>query len=127
MFLVSSTLTGAVAPTEYYEVTVGEDLLQGQTLKISGGKLTKSSGTDKPEFICQGNKAINGKIPVIRITDNIEFETISEVNVADTAVGTKVTVNVQGIGVTATTDGGVFKISRGSTDLQKNTVRGYFI
>ncbi|MEA4816197.1 MAG: hypothetical protein VB120_04990 [Lachnospiraceae bacterium] len=126
MFLIYSSLNGAVAPTEYYSPTSGETISVGEALKMTSGALTKASGTDKPIFVCVGAARGDGFIPVSRVTEDIEFETLSSATVATSLVGSKVTMGTDGLGVTATTTNGVFQISYTDGATTNSKVRGYF-
>ena len=59
--------------------TAAEAYAHGETVKFSSGKLTKASGTDKPEFIYVGKaitSAITGQIiNVVPVLPEYEWET----------------------------------------------------
>lgn len=125
MFTISRRLTGSVPPIEYYDGS--EVCVLGEALKLTGGKLAKAGATDKVSFICAGPaREHDKKIPVIRVTPNIEFKTTSTATVADTLIGTAVTLHTDGLQVTATTESGVFTISGTDGKDTNSNVCGFF-
>lgn len=94
--------------------TVSEAYAHGETVKFSSGKLTKASGTDKPEFIYVGKNitsAITGQvINVVPVLPEYEWETTFSADASAKAAGAKVTVSSDGTQVTATTASGVFEL-----------------
>ena len=96
----------------FYEAAA-EEISIGEALVLTSGKLTKCSGTVKPQFIAIGQvsaTAANRKIAVCRVAPNQVYEV--PVNAAPTAlnVGDKVTVGADGLQVTATTTSGVVTV-----------------
>ena len=85
----------------------------GEALKLASGKVTKCSGTTKPELICVGPANGAGEVPCVAVQDYMEFETTLAVAPADSAaigVGDKVTIHTDGMQVTATKTSGVAQI-----------------
>ena len=125
MFTIASRAIGAVEPFCY--LPGGEGLVPGAAAALSGGKLTAASGTVRPTHILIGPAGADGLYPVIPVLPTTVFETRANATVADTLVGSAVTLNSAGDGVTATTEGGVFRIL--ATDSQEGggAVRGCFI
>lgn len=94
-----------------HEVTAGLAINEGQALALSGGKLVVANG--KPEFIAMGDKAAtdeNRQLAVCRVDAHQIYEV--PVSAAPTSLkpGDKVTVNTNGLEVTATTTNGVVTI-----------------
>lgn len=94
--------------------TATEAYVHGETVKFSSGKLTKASGTDKPEFIYVGKNitsAITGQIiNVVPVLPEYEWETTLSASGTSLVPGNKVTVSSDGTQATATTASGVFEL-----------------
>ena len=98
---------------EYLEVTASETIVLGEALKLSSGKLTKCSGTTKPEFIAMQavTSAPSGtRIPVIRVSDDTVYETTLQAEYSAIAKGLKQTIHTDGLQITTTTTSGVAEI-----------------
>lgn len=106
MFKVYKTDDGRNAPIEYLPCSAITPKL-GMALTMSGGKLVTASGTTMPTYICMREEAAvvtaGTIIPVIRVSKDIIFETVSTASFASVALGSKVTVDSTGMKVTATT------------------------
>ncbi len=91
--------------------TLNESFVVGETLKLASGKATKASGTNVPEYICVEKKtAVTGdNVSCYLIEKNQEYETVQSAD-GTLVVGTKVTINSDGTGVTATTTSGVAEV-----------------
>jgi hypothetical protein len=94
----------------FHEVTAGEAVSIGEALVLTAGKLTKCGATTKPEFIAMGDKAAaaeDRKLAVCRCEPAQIYAV--PVTAAPTALkpGDKVTINTDGLQVTATTANGV--------------------
>jgi hypothetical protein len=128
MFVVSSRLRVDVEPFEEYLVTNLEAITRGEALVLTSGRLTKCGATATPQFIAvQDVAAGTDKVAkVYRVTEDTELETTSSATVADTLVGSKVTLNADGLRVTATTTSGVFEVSYTDGATTNSKVRGYF-
>jgi hypothetical protein len=128
MFVVSSRLRVDVEPFEEYLVTDSEALTRGEALVLTSGRLTKCGATATPQFIAVQDVAagIDKVAKVYRVTEDTELETTSSATVADTLVGSKVTLNADGLRVTATTTSGVFEVSYTDGATTNSKVRGYF-
>lgn len=102
-----------VPPPEFYEVTTEEEVKIGEALVLSAGKLTKCSGTTMPTHIAMsalGASATKRDIPVARIESNQVYDVaVSAVPIA-LVPGNKVTIDTDGMRVTATTTDGVATI-----------------
>ena len=101
----------SVPEPEYYDVGTSAAISEGETLALSNGALVKN--TSAPEFISCGNASAGAKcVPVYRITKEMVFGVpLRDVDkLGDLKVGHKVTVNVDGLGVTTTTTSGIATI-----------------
>ena len=126
MFKLHTVGSAKTAPMEYIVGTANEAISLGEALILSSGKLTKASGTNAPEFIAVGS-GTGVVIPVIRIMEDMEFETVFSADASSVAEGSKVTIGSTGLDVTATTTDGVFTISKKlGTGTSGTGVRGYF-
>jgi len=129
-FKQSSSLAGSSDPFEYYLLTDNEAATAGEALVQTSGRLTKCGATATPEFISLSDRVAEATsvtpLPVIRVKDDREFETLSTATVAVTLVGAKVTLATNGTQVTGTTSSGVFEVSHTDGATTNSTVRGYF-
>jgi hypothetical protein len=113
MFRNIKNADGAVAPFEYLPCSAITPK-NGMAMTMTGGKLAIASGTTKPSYICVAERdaAVTAGeiIPVIRVDDQIIFET--QLSAAGTAlnIGDKVTIAADGLRVTATKTDGVAEI-----------------
>lgn len=105
-----------VPETESLPTTASEVYVEGEALVLSGGKLTKASGTTKPTHISLANYTAPASgqkdLPCFRIAKNMVFEvpvTFSSEAKA-IVVGSKLTVAEDGLGVTDVTTGGVVTV-----------------
>ena len=112
-FLIHSVDDGHVPAWEYLpcdDITVAV----GQGLVFSSGHLVVSAtGTVAPGFISMVNATVatdGDKIPVVRVTKDIVWETTCDADNSSMAVGSKVTVKSDGKQVTATTTNGVAEV-----------------
>ena len=102
-----------VPEPEYLPTKPSESYVEGETLILSNGTLTKASGTTKPTHIAMKTYAAPTAncqaLPCFRITENMIFS--APVTFSTTAnavvVGAKLTVYSDGLGVTDVTTGGV--------------------
>lgn len=99
---------------EYHETTANEAITLGEALVLSSGKLTKCGATAKPEFIAMGScpavSGVNHTIPVVRVSDEIIYETTLSVASASIAKGALYTLASNGAQITATTTNGVAEV-----------------
>ena len=121
MFRIAKRSINSVEPFIHnLSATTGEAYELGEALKLAEGKLTKASGADKPGYICMG--PVNGEIvPVIAVMPTTYFEVEASATVAETLIGSKVTLGTDGLTVTAP-DGGNFVID----ETEGTTVVGHF-
>ncbi len=113
-FMLNKMEVGLTPPIEYRAVTANEDVVLGEALALSAGKLTKCGATARPEYVAVGPKDDAGIAPVVRVQDYMEFETTLSAAPAEgvtLAEGTKVTLAADGLQVTATTTSGVAVIT----------------
>ena len=82
----------------------------GMALKLSGGKAALAAGTDAPSYICVQEGSGLDQVAAIRVQRSSTYKT--ELTAAGTTLkpGDKVTISGDGMGVTATTTGGVAEI-----------------
>ena len=111
-FMLSRMDVGHTPPIKYLPVTSGEDVVLGEALVLSSGKLTKCGATAKPAFIAVGPKNTAGEAPVIAVQDYMTFETTLQAAGSGLTIGSKVTLHTDGLQVTATTASGVATIVR---------------
>lgn len=111
MFKLHNMRSMAEAPFEIYTITDKEEVVLGEALVLSSGKLTKCGATVTPEFIAmKAGTAV--EIPVIRVDEKMVFETTFSADASSVAEGSKVTIASDGLRVTATTTNGVFAITK---------------
>lgn len=105
-----------VPEPEYFDANVNTEIQVGQALVLTGGVLTPiSSGTTRPEFISLGylppkKEEEKREIPVCRVNDEQVYEVPVSEEPDGLTVGDKVTLDADGLGVTATTTNGVATI-----------------
>lgn len=113
MFRVFKTDDGRNCPIEY--LPAGAIALKlGMALTVSAGKLAIASGTTRPSYISMtetpGAVAAGTVVPVIRVSEDIIYETENSASFAAVNVGAKVTLDSTGTKVTATTTDGVAEV-----------------
>lgn len=107
----------------YYEVKAGEEVHEGEALVLTAGKLTICGATTKPEFIAIGDKAATAedrKLAVARCAANQIYAVPVTAAPTSLKVGDKVTLDSEGLKVTATTTSGVITVE----DLNGATAAG---
>lgn len=110
-FLLQSMDVGQTPPIEYRQATADEDVVLGEALvTASTGLLTKCGATAKPEFMAVGPQDEQDIVPVVRVQDYQVWRT--KLSAAGTSLkpGNKVTLETDGLRVTATTTSGVAAI-----------------
>ena len=91
----------------------GLTLHVGTALVLTAGKLTKATGTTKPEFICMQEVAstvADQLIHVERVREETVYETELSVASSAIAVGGKYTIATDGEKITSTTTDGVAEV-----------------
>jgi hypothetical protein len=110
--------------------TASEAFAVGEGLVITAGKATKVGATAKPTYICMGTSATTdtADIPAVRVNADMELGALLSASGAALAIGDKVTIDADGIRVTATTASGVFEITGFETSAKASgdTVYGRF-
>ena len=93
-------------------VTAGEAYAMGEALVIKNGAATKCDATSKPTHICCRDQEANAAehITIYPITGTMHFATKVTAAPTSLAIGSKVTLAADGLGVTATTASGVCEI-----------------
>ena len=103
-----------VPEPEYFDAKANTEIQVGQALVLTGGVLTPiSSGTTRPEFISLGYISASKEkreIPVARVNDEQVYEVPVSEEPDGLTVGDKVTLDADGLSVTAKTDSGVATI-----------------
>ena len=92
----------------------GETYVFGEALVLTGGQLTKAGPTVKPTHICGVNYVAPASdpdaIPCVEVEPNMVFETTVSAAPTSLKVGSVVTLNADGLSVTATATDGVATI-----------------
>lgn len=123
------SLTGAVDPFEFRQMTNNEGATLGEALVETNGKLTKCGADKTPEYIAEatvGAATPGAFVPVSRVREDVEYETTATATVAATVIGSKVTLHTDGLQVTATTTNGVFYVTGTDGVTGGGVVRGMF-
>ncbi len=110
-FLMQSMDVGQTPPIEYRQAAAEEAVVLGEALVTNAsGLLTKCGATAKPEFMAVGPQDEQDVVPVVRVQDYQVWRT--QLSAAGTSLkaGSKVTLDADGLRVTATTDSGVAAI-----------------
>lgn len=84
----------------------------GEALYFSSGKLTKASGTTKPEYFCMQNKVLSADDVLVcsAVRPDILYQTTNSAALTSIVPGNKLTINTDGMQVTATTTNGVAEV-----------------
>lgn len=107
-FLLQNMDVGQTPPIEYRQVTAEEAVVLGEALvTASTGLLTKCGATAKPEFMAVGPQDEKDVVPVVRVQDYQVWETQLSAAGTSLKLGNKVTLETDGLRVTATTTSGV--------------------
>ena len=102
-----------------------EEIVLGELLKLSAGKLVKSGATEMPQYVAEsGNR--DGFVTVKRIYEDEIYETVLAADGASLKIGDKVTIHTDGLKATATTTSGVFEIVEIVDPAVGGAVRGLF-
>ncbi len=116
MFDLRKILNGRmnVPEPEQLPVTDGESYFEGEALVLANGKLTKCGATSKPTHLAAKTYTAPASggvpLPCFMIDKAMRFEVPITVSSAVPVVGSKVTLDTDGLGVTDTTSGGVATI-----------------
>lgn len=102
----------STVPLTSIPAKMGEIYRLGQLLCVVGGEAVKCGASAKPMY-CSNETKTAGEDDLIscyRIPNTMEFETELSQEGAALHIGDKVTLSADGLGVTATTAGGVAEI-----------------
>ena len=129
MFSPHTSDTGAVAPFEYMSAAAGT-YQAGQLLTVTGGKLAAISAASKttPQYLCMSNITVTGdeQVAVIRIKDDVIYETQLSAGAAAAVVGSKLEISAGGLLVDAAAEG-TFEVAYLAGTAAGETVRGRFV
>lgn len=91
--------------------TSSEAFVVGEALKLSGGKVTKAAGTNVPKYISAEAKTAKADdtLTCFLIENNQLYETVLSTD-GSLTVGTKYTIDADGLKVTATATTGVVEV-----------------
>ena len=120
-FLRSKMDVGLTPPIEYLPGAASEAIVLGEALCVTSGKLTKCGATTAPAYISVG-PVKDGVVPVIKVQKYMTFEVPLSAAGASLVIGQKVTLNTDGLQVTATTTDGVAEIVAFNGKAQGDTV-----
>lgn len=110
-FFLQSMDVGQTPPMEYRQAKAEEDVVLGEALVTdSTGLLTKCGATAPPEYIAAGPQDEHDCVPVIRVQDYQVWRTQLSALGTSLKRGNKVTLETDGLRVTATTTSGVATI-----------------
>lgn len=102
-----------VPEPEFLEAKTGEEIALGEALVLTGGVLTKCGATTAPAYIAMGIKTAsdeNRTVAVSRVEHNQVWEVPVTAAPTSLKVGSKVTLDTDGLQVTATTTDGVVTV-----------------
>lgn len=125
MFKIAYRRVADVSPFVYVPGASG--LTLGMAANLTSGALAKCGASVKPTHIVMGPQREDGNYPAIEVNDNIVFETTSTATVAQTVVGSAVTLATDALTVTATATNGVFKVLKTDGATTNSTVQGVFV
>lgn len=130
MFIIANRLGADTTAQEFFLMTDAEAVTLGEALVQTNGRLTKCGAAVTPEFIALTTRAAEATsvtpTPVMRITEEMNFETNANATVASSLIGSKVTLHTDGLLVTATTTSGVFEVTATDGATGGGKVRGMF-
>lgn len=113
-FKMINDLDGFTQCPEYLLLTDNEAATIGEAFVVTSGRLTKCGATATPEFIALKTQAAEASsvtaLPVLRVTEEMQFSVKSMATVAASLVGNKVTLHTDGLLITGTTSSGVATI-----------------
>jgi len=129
-FLIHSVEHGRVPAWEYLPCSAITPKV-GMAMTQTSGNLAVATGTTKPTYICmcERSAAVTAGeiIPVIRVNEDIIFETTFSASASSIKLGDKVTLHASsGLQVTATTSSGVAEVVGMDGTASGDTVRVRF-
>ena len=112
-FKIHSTDDGRVPGLEYLPCAAMTPKV-GMALIQTDGVLTTAAGTDVPTYICMCERETPVEagtiIPVVRVGKDMVFETSFSAAASSIKLGSKVTLDADGLQVTATTTDGAAEV-----------------
>jgi hypothetical protein len=112
MFKIANMRSMKERPMERYITNDNEAIALGEALVLTSGALTKCAADATPEFIAMEATADEAIISVVRVTEDMVFETTFAADASAEEEGEKVTIHTDGLQVTATNTNGVFTITK---------------
>lgn len=112
MFKIANMRSMKERPMERYITTDNEAIALGEALVLDSGALKKCGVTAVPEYIAMEATSDEAIISVVRVTEDMVFETTFAADATNVVEGTKVTLHTDGLQVTATDTSGVFYITK---------------
>lgn len=129
MFAIHSSDKVAVLPSEYLPAAAGT-YEPGQILNTASGKLAAiaSASTAKPQYLCVGHvvAAAGDLVPVVRVSDDVIFETTLSAAAASAGVGSMLEVSAGGKAVDGAS-AGKFEVVYLDGTTVGSMVRGRFV
>lgn len=129
MFYPHTHDSGALQPWDYLPVRSVE-VQTGMVLLNANGRYVplSAASTEKPEYICMATrKAEEGElVPVLRVRDDMIYETRLTAEAAGAGVGTKLQVSKGGLGVDGGAEGS-FEVTYIEGTAAGSVVRGRFV
>lgn len=114
MFFVHKTDDGRTPAAEYMPAGAIIPKVGMALVADANGNLVAATGANKPTYICMVEKEValtaGDEIPVIRVSGDMIFETVSSVAMTSVKRGEKVTLSTDGMAVTATKTDGVAEV-----------------
>lgn len=107
MFRLAKIEGGRINVHEPQMLTAGEAVTIGEALVLTGGKLTKCGTTTRPTYIALCTGEANTEIAVGRVESNQLYEVETP---GTLTLGTKVTIDNNGLGITTTVTNGVAEV-----------------
>ena len=114
MFKIANMRSMKERPFEKYLATDSQAIALGEALVLTSGRLTKCAADAMPEFIAMSacDAGTDNPISVVRVTEDMVFETTFAADASAEEEGEKVTIHTDGLQVTATNTDGVFTITK---------------
>lgn len=126
--IIPHSYDNALQPWEYFPAAAGTYKV-GQALTVTSGKLAAigNVSTTTPPYICMAETTVaDGEaIPVIRVRNEIIFETTLSADAASAAIGAKLEVSADGLTVDNAATG-TFEVVYIEGTAAGNVVRGRF-
>lgn len=130
MFLQHKHLGKPVEPFVQIPAKAAESYTPGEVLVLTDGVAEKCTGTTVPSHICQKkleNAVAEDLLDCTVINAEQELEVPLSADGTGLKAGNKVTIGIDSLTVTATTDSGVFLITEVLGTAVGDNVRGFFM